>query len=162
MVPPKAAAVRQKSSSYSSKRQAAQSVSRRRCRRRLRRRRDSRTFLQISALKAMFSSEHSLGAFYHAIELYNRKQINSGELINLLTPFFVHSPSLMRTLHELFNEPPSPTHLDTSTTTTTTAAIVGGSGGERLLPLEMRVAEAKALEIDYTTAMVCLAPRRAE
>lgn len=53
-------------------------------------------------------------------------------MINLLTPFFVHSPSLMRTLNEIFNESEEP------------------SRSERL-PVEMRLIERKAMEIDYVT-----------
>lgn len=54
-------------------------------------------------------------------------------MVNLLTPFFVHSPSLMRTLNEIFNESEEPP-----------------SRNERL-PVEMRLVERKAMEIDYVT-----------
>jgi histone deacetylase complex regulatory component SIN3 len=54
-------------------------------------------------------------------------------MINLLTPFFVHSPSLMRTLNEIFNE-----------------SLEEPTKPERL-PIEMRVVERKAMEIDYVT-----------
>jgi hypothetical protein len=53
-------------------------------------------------------------------------------MINLLTPFFVHSPSLIRTLNEIFNEAEE-------------------SGKPERLPLEVRTAERKAMEIDYAT-----------
>lgn len=66
------------------------------------------------------------------MNLYNQRTIGRSDMINLLAPFFVHSPSLMRTLNEIFNDAEEPNR------------------PERL-PLEMRVAERKAMEIDYVT-----------
>lgn len=79
----------------------------------------------------MFRGPTSISSFYHALNLYNQKTIGRGDMINLLTPFFVHSPSLMRTLNELFNESEE-------------------QKSERL-PVEVRLAERKAMEIDYVT-----------
>ncbi|KAI6182361.1 HDAC-interact domain-containing protein [Aphelenchoides bicaudatus] len=89
-------------------------------------------FEKINALKAVFKGPNSINSFYHAMNLYNQRTIGRSDMINLLTPFFVHSPSLMRTLNEIFNEAEEP------------------SRSERL-PLEMRVAERKAMEVDYVS-----------
>lgn len=66
------------------------------------------------------------------MNLYNQGIVGRGDMINLLTPFFIHSPSLMRILNEIFNEAEEPNRLER-------------------LPLEIRVAERKAMEIDYVT-----------
>ncbi|KAI6192747.1 hypothetical protein M3Y94_01321600 [Aphelenchoides besseyi] len=89
-------------------------------------------FEKVNLLRSVFRNETSVNAFYHALELYNQRQINRTDLFNLLSPIFAHSPTLMRTLYELLDD---------------------GENEQKpeRLPLEMKVVESKAIEIDYTT-----------